>query len=127
MTNKIVGLNGKAVQAQSEKYNLRICLVGSDDIDIKNVETFGLAEDGFFMVKSLNNKRFPVFMVNPVRIKTIETYVDGQQPLTKLNSEKGDDDFLVDLLRKKHEDQSKTYTKEKSKKKRSSPHEFQIT
>lgn len=108
MTNKIVGLNGKAVHAQSEKYNLRICLVGSDDIDIKNVETFGLAEDGFFMVKSLNNKRFPVFMVNPVRIKTIETYVDGQQPLTKLNSEKGDDDFLVDLLRKKHEDQSKT-------------------
>ncbi len=108
MTNKIVGLNGKAVQAQSEKYNLRICLVGSDDIDIKNVETFGLAEDGFFMVKSLNNKRFPVFMVNPVRIKTIETYVDGQQPLTKLNSEQGDDDFLVDLLRKKHEDQSTT-------------------
>ncbi len=107
MTDKIVGLNGKPVEAKIGKYNLRICLVGSDDIDIKNIETFGIAEDGFFMVKSLDNKRFPVFMVNPVRVKTIETYVDGQQPLTKLGSEKGDDDFLVDLLRKKHEDQSK--------------------
>ena len=107
MTDKIVGLNGKPVEAKVGKYNLRICLVGSDDIDIKNIETFGIAEDGFFMVKSLDNKRFPVFMVNPVRVKTIETYVDGQEPLTKLGSEKGDDDFLVDLLRKKHEDQSK--------------------
>jgi hypothetical protein len=66
-----------------------------------------MADDGFFMVKSLSNKRFPVFMTNPVRIKTIETYKDGQEPLTKLSAEKGDDDFLVDLLRKKHEDQSK--------------------
>ena len=106
--NKIVGLNGKAVEPKVGKYHLRICLIGSDDIDIKNVETFGIAEDGFFMVKSLSNKRFPIFMTNPVRIKTIETYKDGQEPLTKLSAEKGDDDFLVDLLRKKHEDQSKT-------------------
>ena len=32
-------------------YHMRLCLVGSDDIDIKNVQTFGIAEDGFFMVK----------------------------------------------------------------------------
>ena len=110
MTNNIVGLNGKTIKPLEKKdvYNLRVCLIGSDDIDIKNVETFGIAEDGFFMVKSISNKRFPVFMTNPVRIKTIETYKDGQEPLTKLSSEKGDDDFLVDLLRKKHEDQSKT-------------------
>ena len=111
MTDKIVGLNGQPVQPVKPLdniYHLRLCLIGSDDIDIKNVETFGMAEDGFFMVKSLSNKRFPVFMTNPVRIKTIETYKDGQEPLTKLSAEKGDDDFLVDLLRKKHEDQSKT-------------------
>jgi len=106
--SKIVGLNGKAVETKAGQYNLRICLIGSDDIDIKNIETFGMAEDGFFMVKSIDNKRFPIFMVSPARIKTIETYVEGQEPLTKLNAEKGDDDFLVDLLRKKHEDQSKT-------------------
>lgn len=106
--SKIVGLNGKAVETNAGQYNLRICLIGSDDIDIKNVETFGIAEDGFFTVKSIENKRFPIFMVSPARIKTIETYVEGKQPLTKLNAEKGDDDFLVDLLRKKHEDQSKT-------------------
>jgi hypothetical protein len=108
MTDKIVGLNGKPVKPLDGVYHLRLCLIGSDDIDIKNVETFGIAEDGFFMVKSISNKRFPVFMTNPVRIKTIETYKDGQEPLTKLSAEKGDDDFLVDLLRKKHEDQSKT-------------------
>jgi hypothetical protein len=108
MTDKIVGLNGQPVKPLDGVYHLRLCLVGSDDIDIKNVETFGIAEDCFFMVKSLNNKRFPIFMTNPVRIKTIETYKDGQEPLTKLSAEKGDDDFLVDLLRKNHEDQSKT-------------------
>ena len=109
MNDKIVGLNGKPVPLMEldGTYHIRLCLIGSDDIDIKNVETFGMAEDGFFMVKSLSNKRFPVFMTNPVRIKTIETYKDGQEPLTKLSAEKGDDDFLVDLLRKKHEDQSK--------------------
>ena len=111
MTGKIVGINGQPVKPLDGIYHLRLCLIGligSDDIDIKNIETFGMADDGFFMVKSLSNKRFPVFMTNPVRIKTIETFMDGQEPLTKLSSEKGDDDFLVDLLRKKHEDQSKT-------------------
>jgi len=43
--SKIVGLNGKAVETNAGQYNLRICLIGSDDIDIKNVETFGIAED----------------------------------------------------------------------------------
>ena len=108
MTGKIVGINGQPVKPLDGIYHLRLCLIGSDDIDIKNIETFGMADDGFFMVKSLSNKRFPIFMTNPIRIKTIGTFMHGQQPLTKLSSEKGDDDFLVDLLRKKHEDQSKT-------------------
>ena len=109
MTN-IVGLNGKNIKSPEEKpvYNLRVCLIGSDDIDIKRVETFGVAEDGFFMVKSLDNPKFPVFMTNPVRIRTIETYKEGDTPMTKLRSEKTDDDFLVDLLKEKHENQSKT-------------------
>lgn len=109
MTN-IVGLNGKNIKPPEEKpvYNLRVCLIGSDDIDIKRVETFGVAEDGFFMVKSLDNPKFPIFMTNPVRIKTIETYKEGTTPMTKLKGEKNDDDFLVDLLKEKHENQSKT-------------------
>ncbi len=110
MTNNIVGLNGKNIKPPEKKdvYNLRVCLIGSDDIDIKRVETFGVAEDGFFMVKSLDNPKFPVFMTNPVRIRTIETYKEGTKPMTKLKSEKNDDDFLVDLLKEKHENQSKT-------------------
>ena len=55
---------------------------------LKIVETFGVAEDGFFMVKSLTIIRFPIFMTNPVRIKTIETYKEGQDPMTKLKCEK---------------------------------------
>jgi hypothetical protein len=47
-------------------------------------------------------------MTNPVRIRTIETYKEGTKPMTKLRSEKNDDDFLVDLLKEKHENQSKT-------------------
>ena len=58
MTDKIVGLNGQPVKPLDGVYHLRLCLVGSDDIDIKNVETFGIAEDGFFMVKSLTIKDF---------------------------------------------------------------------
>ena len=109
MTN-IVGLNGQKVKPKEPKeiYNLRVCLIGSDDIDIKRVETFGVAEDGFFMVKSLDNPKFPVFMTNPVRIRTLETFKEGTEPMTKLKNEKGDDDFLVDLLKEKHENQSKT-------------------
>ncbi len=108
MTN-IVGLNGQKVKPKEPKeiYNLRVCLIGSDDIDIKRVETFGVAEDGFFMVKSLDNPKFPVFMTNPVRIRTLETYKEGTEPMTKLKNEKGDDDFLVDLLKAKNENQSK--------------------
>jgi len=83
MTDKIVGLNGQPVKPLDGVYHLRLCLIGSDDIDIKNVETFGIAEDGFFMVKSISNKRFPVFMTNPVRIKTIETYKDGTRTFNK--------------------------------------------
>ena len=110
MTNNIVGLNGKTIKPPEKKevYNLWVCLIGSDDIDIKRVETFGVAEDGFFMVKSLDNPKFPIFMTNPVRIKTIETYKEGNTPMTKLKGEKNDDDFLVDLLKEKHEKQSKT-------------------
>jgi len=108
MTN-IVGLNGQKVKPKEPKeiYNLRVCLIGSDDIDIKRIETFGVAEDGFFMVKSLDNPKFPVFMTNPVRIRTLETFKEGTKPMTKLKNEKGDDDFLVDLLKAKNENQSK--------------------
>jgi hypothetical protein len=108
MTN-IVGLNGQKVKPKEPKeiYNLRVCLIGSDDIDIKRIETFGVAEDGFFMVKSLDNPKFPVFMTNPVRIRTLETFKEGTEPMTKLKNEKGDDDFLVDLLKAKNENQSK--------------------
>ena len=108
MTN-IVGLNGQKVKPKEPKeiYNLRVCLIGSDDIDIKRIETFGVAEDGFFMVKSLDNPKFPVFMTNPVRIRTLETYKEGTTPMTKLKNEKSDDDFLVDLLKAKNENQSK--------------------
>jgi hypothetical protein len=108
MTN-IVGLNGQKVKPKEPKevYNLRVCLIGSDDIDIKRVETFGVAEDGFFMVKSLDNPKFPVFMTNPVRIRTLETFKEGTEPMTKLKNDKGDDDFLVDLLKAKNENQSK--------------------
>jgi hypothetical protein len=55
-----------------------------------------------------DNPKFPIFMTNPVRIKTIETYKEGNTPMTKLKGEKNDDDFLVDLLKEKHENQSKT-------------------
>ena len=108
MTN-IVGLNGQKVKPKEPKeiYNLRVCLIGSDDIDIKRIETFGVAEDGFFIVKSLDNPKFPVFMTNPVRIRTLETYKEGTEPMTKLKNEKSDDDFLVDLLKAKNENQSK--------------------
>jgi hypothetical protein len=109
MTDNIIGLNGKTIKpiVKKETYNLRVCLIGSDDIDIKRVETFGVAEDGFFMVKSLDNSKFPIFMTNPIRIKTIETYKEGDTPLTKLKNEKSDDDFLVNLLKEQNEKQSK--------------------
>lgn len=43
MTDKIVGINGQPVKPLDGIYHLRLCLIGSDDIDIKNVETFGMA------------------------------------------------------------------------------------
>ena len=89
------------------KYNMRLCLVGTDDIDIENILTFGIADDGFFMVKSYNNMTLPTFMTNPARIQSVEIYKEGDKPLTKLKKGKSDDDFLLDLLRKKHETQSK--------------------
>jgi len=105
--SQVLGMDGKPKQPIGPTYNMRLCLVGSDDIDIKRVETFGVAEDGFFMVKSLDNPKFPVFMTNPVRIRTLETFKEGTEPMTKLKNEKGDDDFLVDLLKAKNENQSK--------------------
>ena len=54
MVDKIYDLKGKPIQGgPPAMYNMRLCLVGSDDIDIKNIQTFGIADDGFFMVKSL--------------------------------------------------------------------------
>ena len=97
---KIVDLKGNPIKPKAVKYNIRLCLVGLDDIDIKNIQTFGIADDGFFMVKSLDNPRLPVFMTNPIRVRSVEIYKAGTKPLTKLSKNKDDDDFFVDLMRK---------------------------
>ena len=68
---KIVDLKGNPIKPKAVKYNMRLCLVGLDDIDIKNIQTFGIADDGFFMVKSLDNPRLPVFMTNPIRVRSV--------------------------------------------------------
>lgn len=107
MVNKIYDMSGNRVNSTPPVYNLRICLIGSDDLDIKNIETFGVAEDGFFMVKAKSNPKFPIFMTNPMRIKTVEVYTNNEKPLTKLHEEKNDDDFLMDLLRKQNDSTSK--------------------
>ena len=104
---KVFSMKGKPVQGKPTVYHMRLCLVGSPDMDIKNIQTFGIADDGFFMVKSFNNPRLPIFMTNPMRIKSVEIYKKGDKPLTKLSKEKADDDFLVDLLRKNNVTQSK--------------------
>ena len=106
--SQVLGMDGKPKQPVGPTYHMRLCLVGSDDIDIKNVQTFGIAEDGFFMVKSHDNPKLPVFMTNPARIQTVEVYKDGDKPLTKKKGAKSDDDFLLDLLKKKHATESKT-------------------
>ena len=101
MVDKIYDLKGKPITGGLPAiYNMRLCLVGMDDIDIQNVLTFGIADDGFFMVKSINNPRLPVFMTNPIRVRSVEIYKKGDKPLTKLRKDKGDDDFFVDLMRK---------------------------
>ena len=106
--SKVFSMKGEPIkQGKSPIYHMRLCLVGSDDLDLKNIQTFGIAEDGFFMVKSFNNLKLPIFMTNPMRIKSLEIYKKGDKPLTKLKKEKGDDDFLVDLLRKNNVTQSK--------------------
>ena len=107
MTNKIYNMNGQAVNTATPIYNLRICLLGSDDLDIKNIDTFGVAEDGFFMVKTKSNPKFPVFVTSPIRIQTVEVYSATEKPITKIRTEKKDDDFLVDLLRKQNAETSK--------------------
>ena len=106
--SQVLGMDGKPKQPVGPTYHMRLCLVGSDDIDIKNVQTFGIAEDGFFMVKSHDNIKLPVFMTNPARIQTVEVYKDGDKPLTKKKGAKSDDDFLLDLLKKNHATESKT-------------------
>ena len=106
--NNVLGLDGKPKQPIGPVYHMRLCLVGSDDIDIKNVQTFGIAEDGFFMVKSHDNTKLPVFMTNPARIQTVEVYKEGDKPMTKKRGAKSDDDFRLDLLKKKNEAESKT-------------------
>ena len=78
--SQVLGMDGKPKQPVGPTYHMRLCLVGSDDVDIKNVQTFGIAEDGFFMVKSHDNPKLPVFMTNPSRIQTVEVYKDGDKP-----------------------------------------------
>ena len=105
--SNVLGLDGKPKQPIGPVYHMRLCLVGSDDIDITNVQPFGIAEDGFFMVKSHDNTKLPVFMTNPARIQTVEVYKDGDKPLTKKKGAKSDDDFLLDLLKRNHAAESK--------------------
>ena len=108
MVDKIYDLKGKPIKGSPPViYNMRLCLVGSDDIDIKNIQTFGIADDGFFMVKSFNNPRLPVFMTNPIRVRSVEIYKKGDTPMTKLKTNKDDDEMFVDLMRKAHATPSK--------------------
>ncbi len=101
-------MKGKPISGgPSPIYHMRLCLVGSDDLDIKNIQTFGIADDGFFMVKSLNNTRLPVFMTNPVRVRSVEIYKEGDKPLTKLRKDKSEDEFFVDLMKKASANSSK--------------------
>ena len=46
--SQVLGMDGKPKQPTGTSYHMRLCLVGSDDIDIKNVQTFGIAEDGLY-------------------------------------------------------------------------------
>ena len=85
---KVFSMKGKPVQGKPTIYHMRLCLVGSPDMDIKNIQTFGIADDGFFMVKSFSNPRLPVFMTNPIRVKTVEIYKKGDKPLNKLKTNK---------------------------------------
>ena len=105
---KIFSMKGKPVQGKPTVYHMRLCLVGSPDMDIKNIQTFGIADDGFFMVKSFNNPRLPIFMTNPIRVKTVEIYKKGDKPITKLKKNKDEDEFFVDLMRKAHVTPPKT-------------------
>ena len=101
--DKVFSMKGKPIKGSPPViYDMRLCLVGSDDIDIKNIQTFGIADDGFFMVKSYNNLRLPTFMTNPIRVKTVEIYKKGDKPMTKLRINKDDDEMFVDLMRKAH-------------------------
>jgi len=104
---KVFSMKGKPVEGKPTVYHMRLCLVGSPDMDIKNIQTFGIADDGFFMVKSYNNLRLPTFMTNPVRVKTVEIYKKGDKPMTKLKKHKDDDEMFVDLMRKAHATPSK--------------------
>ena len=105
---KVFSMKGKPVQGKPTVYHMRLCLVGSPDMDIKNIQTFGIADDGFFMVKSFSNPRLPVFMTNPIRVKTVEIYKKGDKPITKLKKNKDEDEFFVDLMRKAHVTPPKT-------------------
>ena len=49
------------------------------------------------MVKTLDNPRLPVFMTNPIRVRSVEIYKAGTKPLTKLRKNRDDDEFFVDL------------------------------
>ena len=41
-------------------------------------------------------------MTNPIRVKTVEIYKKGDKPMTKLKTNKDDDEMFVDLMRKAH-------------------------
>ena len=105
--SNVLGMDCKPKQPTGPIYNMRLRLIGQADIDIKNIQTFGIAEDGFFMVKSYNNLKLPVFMTNPMRVKSVEIFKEGDKPVTKLTGADEDDDLIIDLLRKSNATQSK--------------------
>ena len=46
-------------------------------------------------------------MTNPMRVKSVEVYKDGDKPVTKLTGADEDDDLIIDLLRKSNASQPK--------------------
>ena len=46
-------------------------------------------------------------MTNPMRVKSVEIFKEGDKPVTKLTGADEDDDLIIDLLRKSNATQSK--------------------
>ena len=47
-------------------------------------------------------------MINPIRVKSVEIFKQGDKPSTKLTKAETEDDFIIDLLRKNNATVKKT-------------------